>query len=828
MIIENPLFENAFDISIWKNQSKINELKLNLTLIENSIQKYLKGITDDFPHLTDHSIIHSRMLWNYASIIVGEKSNFINPLEAFILHTVFLVHDAGMCYSVLNNQKEIEEDPLFTDFIIKNGDSPEAKEEALFFTIRQRHGDFSLRIATDPLRAGEFLISDVQLREELGLIIGKIAKSHTCNINYIEREFGPKYSNPNFPTDWSIDCQKLSFILRTADAAHIDNLRTPKTNRMISEIPGISKDHWTFQKKLGFPQLSTDGLLMYTTNTPFSSDEQKAWWFCYDALQVLDNELKNANEYFDVNSLIGFSARGVKSINDTLELGRKYIRTNGWNSINTQIKVSNPVHIASELGGVKLYGNPNIALRELIQNSLDAINLYRIHTGQNNINVGEIKLSIKKRNDDLYLTITDNGIGMSQTIMTNELLDFGGSYWRSNRFKYDFEGIHTKGFESIGKFGIGFFSTFMIGNKITVTSWKFGEAITNMKTLDFYDGLLSSPILREPNNQEKSLVIDRGTSITIKIKDDPFGKTGFIGNSQFKKNTLFSLVRFFIPSPNVKITVEEIDGEINTIKPNTVDNLNFDDFIDHIHILRNSSADHTSMINFLKTLNLKLFEIKDDTRVYGKLAILPQVGNIGLSSTSVVLSNGIRINEIGQFAGYIITDDVISIKRDAFSKLIPYDVMKNWADQQKHFIESSPAKNLYSLSHLGLLMTFNYFDDNLPITLTKKDNKYSFVTITAFKNYLQQNDEVVFHQEGHTLSGRLPDCEGFINLNYSFSVKNIVREEDQDKLIEHKGLIEKIIEKEWKGFTVDQENLLRQVGYTFDMPYNMIEKYSKK
>jgi len=102
------------------------------------------------------------------------------------------------------------------------------------------------------------------------------------------------------------------------------------------------------------------------------------------------------------------------------------------------------------------------------------------------------------------------------------------------------------------------------------------------------------------------------------------------------------------------------------------------------------------------------------------LAILPQIENIGLSSTSVVLSNGIRINEIGQFAGYIITDDVISIKRDVFSKLVPYGVLKNWAYEQKQFIESSPAKNLYTLNHFGLFMTFNYFDDSLLITLTKK------------------------------------------------------------------------------------------------------------
>ncbi|WP_273567108.1 ATP-binding protein [Maribacter halichondriae] len=369
------------------------------------------------------------------------------------------------------------------------------------------------------------------------------------------------------------------------------------------------------------------------------------------------------------------------------------------------------------------------------------------------------------------MNITDNGIGMSQTIMTNELLDFGGSYWKSNRFKYDFQGIHSKGFESIGKFGIGFFSTFMLGEKITITSWKFGEAITNMKTLDFHDGLSSNPILRDPSEEEKSLVIDRGTSITIKIKEDPFSKTGFIGNSQFKDNTLFSLVKYFIPSPNVKITIEELDGNINTIKPNTIADLEFNDFIDHVHIIRKESIDFTGIIDLFKKLNLELFEIRDENRLYGKLAILPQVGNIGLSSTSIVLSNGIRINELGNFAGYIVTDDVISIKRDEFSKLVPYDVLKNWADQQKQFIESSPTKNLYTLRHLGLLLTFNYFDDSLPITLTKKDNNYNFFTIKQFKLYLKNNNEVKFHIEGHTLGGRLPNCDGFIKLSFGFDIK---------------------------------------------------------
>jgi hypothetical protein len=822
-----PLYNNAFSYSIWKNQDKIEYLKLNIKKIEDIVKKYLSYIKEDFPQLTDHSLVHSNMLWNYANIIVGDKEKFINPIEAFILNTIFLIHDAGMCFSILNNKEEIEKDTIYTDFITRFGNSPEVEKEALFYTVRQHHGDFALRVATDKLREDEFLIEDVSLREELGLIIGKIAKSHTCNINFIEREFGPKYCNPNFPTDWGIDCQKLSFILRTADAAHIDNLRTPKTFKMIFEIPGVSKEHWTFQKKLGFPQLSDDNLLMYSTNTPFKVSEQKAWWFCLDALQVLDKELKNANTYFDVRQQEGFSAKGVKSINDTLLLGKQYIRTEGWKSIDTKIRVGNPVHIASELGGVKLYGNMNFALRELIQNSIDAINLYRIQTGQYNLNVGEIKLSIEKEADIFFLVITDNGIGMSQTLMTNELLDFGGSYWNSNRFNFEFEGARTKGFKSIGKFGIGFFSVFMLGDKLTITSWKFGEGIDNMKTLDFYDGLYSNPILREPTIDEKNRVIDRGTSIKIKLNKDPYSKEGFIGNSQFKANSLFSLTKYFVPSSNVKVTTIDDNGEVKSIPPNYIFTLSLKPLIDHIHIPKQNSAED-GIIDLIKNLKIDLIDLVDNERNYGKLVMLPQIGNIGISSTALVLSNGIRIAELAGFIGYIITDDIITIKRDSFTKRIPYETLKNWAIEQKSMIEENNLINLYNLLYYGLLMTFNMFDENLPIAISKRDNIYYIVTIKEFRDFLKSNTEIKFHREGHTLSGHLPNCDGYISFIHRFNVSNIINEDDQSKLINYKDLLKQIIVEEWGEFQYEEDNLLQKKGYHLDMPYMIIEKYGKK
>lgn len=821
----NKLFQNAFDTSIWKNEDKIKYLLENINSIERSIKEHLENIRNDFPRLTDHSLTHSRMLWNYASIIIGESTVFLNPLEAFVLHITFLIHDSGMCYSILNNIGEIQQDPLYLDFIKQYGDKEINIEDALFYVVRFRHGDYALRVAVEKLSDGNYLINDIELREELGLIIGKIAKSHTCNINYIDREFGSRYCNPNFPTDWSIDCQKLSYILRTADAAHLDNLRTPKSNKLIAEIKGVSKDHWTFQKKLGFPVISVDNLLAYSTNTPFYEKEQKAWWFCYDALKVLDKELKSANEFFEIKQQKSFQAKGVKSINDTLDLGKKYIRTEGWTSIDTNIKVSNPVHIATELGGIQLYGNINVAVRELIQNSIDAINLYRTHTGQDNPEVGELKITIEQDGDKYFLIVTDNGIGMSQTLLTNELLDFGGSYWKSNKFTIDFEGIKTKGFESIGKFGIGFFSVFMLGKRISVTSWKFGESIDNMKTLDFYDGINSNPLLRTPTDAEKNRVVDRGTSIKIELFIDPYDKTGFVGNSTFVDNKLFNLIRFFVPACNVKITTKEVDGTVKTIFPRHLLNLDFKELLDFICIPRENQF-QSGLLDVFKQIGIDLIEIKEEGIIHGKLTLLPDIQNQSISS-AITISNGIRVKEIGGFAGFIKTNDIVSIKRDSFSKLISFESMLEWAKKQIEMIQTLNLVNIYSLKYYGLLMTFKLYDDTLPILLKKNNNNYTLVSISEFKKDLKKISEFKIYIEGHSSSGRLPSCDGYIGFQHRFSVDEIVKDDDIEKLVRYKDLIKQIIIDEWSGFEHAEDNLIAKGDYNFDMPYMVIESYKK-
>lgn len=842
MELDSKVWNDSFDVLHWKNEDKINELIEVIGSMGRVIEKYLKKTEIDFPNLTDHSINHSQILWKYTDIIIGNKKYYLNPLEGFILNSAFLLHDAGMCYSILNNRSELLNDLSYKDYIKNNKDKIQIEElelEALFYTVRENHGDNAIRIASELINNEDFFIGDLIYREEFSDIIGKIAKSHTCNINYIERELGNYYTSPKFPKDWKIDLEKLAYLLRAADAADIDNLRTPRSLKMISEIKGDSKDHWTFQKKLGFPSLDIDGYLIYSTNTPFKHSEQKAWWFCYNALRTLDDELKSANDYFISKKRIGFDAKSVKYINNTISLGQNSIKTIGWEAINTSIRVSNPIHIASELGGQKLYRDITIAIRELIQNSIDAIHVYRFYTQQDNLGVGKINILIEESNNNYFLVITDNGIGMSQNLMTNELLDFGGSYWKSNKFYNDFKGLVSKGFESIGKFGIGFFASFMLGNEITVTSWKYGENINTVRTLDFYEGLLSNPILRDPTFEERNRIIDRGTSVRIKLPNNPYKEKGFLYQDNQIKPSLISLVQHFVPSVDVELYITELDGSVNSILPNSMNKLNFLEMLDYLNQYESRLHYHErgekyksikERLDFLKDTPIELIEILDGNKILGKLFLLPDFKDdeyFPIETTALVLSKGIRVEEIEEFVGYIDTEEIVSIKRDEAAKIISFDSMKIWAKKQLEKLSELNLEEHYEDRIKDILIAFNFYDENFIITKTKKDGIYYDVTIAEFRNQIKVKDSIVLYQEAWIVKDRSNSCDGFINIAYGLELEEIIKEEDLEKVNHTEKIIKKMIKDEWLDFELIREDL-ESNNFEDNDPYVTMWKFTKK
>nr|MBV6630800.1 molecular chaperone HtpG [Oceanococcus sp. HetDA_MAG_MS8] len=122
-----------------------------------------------------------------------------------------------------------------------------------------------------------------------------------------------------------------------------------------------------------------------------------------------------------------------------------------------------------------LYSNKEIFLRELISNASDAADKLRFEaqtTPDLMAGDAELKVEIEADKDAGTLTIRDNGIGMSH----DELMENLGTIARSGTKKYleALSGDQAKDSNLIGQFGVGFYSAFIVADKVTVHSRKAG------------------------------------------------------------------------------------------------------------------------------------------------------------------------------------------------------------------------------------------------------------------------------------------------------------------------------------------------------------------
>lgn len=156
-----------------------------------------------------------------------------------------------------------------------------------------------------------------------------------------------------------------------------------------------------------------------------------------------------------------------------------------------------------------IYTNKEIFLREIISNASDAIDkLHYMSLTDKDIKVDTSKFNIHITPDkeNKTLTISDNGIGMTEEELENNL----GTIAKSGSSDFKENNEHKENIDIIGKFGVGFYSAFMVANKVEVISKKYGTDKANKWTSSGIDGYEIEPTTKE----------DYGTDIILYIKDD--------------------------------------------------------------------------------------------------------------------------------------------------------------------------------------------------------------------------------------------------------------------------------------------------------------------
>lgn len=504
---------NYKDTILWKktlgNKEYTND-KL-ITALEEEYEKtrdnaeYILGkIREDFPNLTVHDISHVDSLWQVGSVIVG-NDYLINPLEGYVLGCAFVMHDAVLSYEAAGGVSQlrntIEWRDIYADYERDSVLSDDEKKyEADFRTIRYLHAKYAetlyekLFIRND--KSSFYLIENKELRKHLGEVICQIASSHHKSVDEIER-IGVQLAAPSgYPQEWRINPLKLACILRCADAGHIDAGRAPDYLFELLKVNGLSRNHWIAQNRLS--QIDTDehdrSKVVITSNISFREEDFAAWNVAYDAVCVLNYELMESNKVLQRNNTQEFQAKSVSGA-ESQEALSQYIKTSGWMPCDAEIHISDVESLISNLGGENLYGKEHkleVVIRELVQNARDSIEARRkIDPGFK----GEISIEIYNDNNEIWVEVRDDGLGMSIDVIKRHLLNFGSSFWASDLAKQEFPGLNSSGFQSVGKFGIGFYSVFMVASKVIIETRKFDKGLDENSVIKFLSGLSLRPIV---------------------------------------------------------------------------------------------------------------------------------------------------------------------------------------------------------------------------------------------------------------------------------------------------------------------------------------------
>ena len=156
-----------------------------------------------------------------------------------------------------------------------------------------------------------------------------------------------------------------------------------------------------------------------------------------------------------------------------------------------------------------IYTHKEIFLRELISNASDAIDklYYRtLEDGATGLSREDFFIRLDVDKEARTLSITDNGIGMTQEELDNNL----GVIARSGSLQFKQEAEQKEDVDIIGQFGVGFYSAFMVSDRVTVDTRAFGaDEAWHWES----EGLAGDEIT--PGTKA-----DRGTTITLHLKAD--------------------------------------------------------------------------------------------------------------------------------------------------------------------------------------------------------------------------------------------------------------------------------------------------------------------
>lgn len=399
----------------------------------------------------------------------------------------------------------------------------------------------------------------------------------------------------------------IAVILRVADILDFDAKRTPPVlfSHLYIREP-LSIKEWNKHRVIEAWEISPD-IIQYSAKCSHPAIEVSIHQFC----DIIDNELSVCNNI--VSRLNDFNAINREDV--SLKLPFKVSR----DKITTKKNIrGNPLYLYRDtqfnlsrrqvidlLMGTKLYGDPEIALRELLQNSIDACLLRQAQEkAWGTLYSPEIFIKYYSEAGSMILEVEDNGTGMDQYIIDNFYSKVGNSFYKSTDF-YTLKLESNTDFHPTSRFGIGILSCFMVADTLIVDTRRIYEEHKSSEPLNVtVEGQESIFLIKEGMRKRPGTT----TKLILRNFKNPW-KT--MSPDQFVQS-----VETLIPNPPFKINIQT--GSLTKVRDeNSFKELDLSSLIDSSWKRKND--------------NIRIFDISLNSAVDGicgivKIAILEEDG----------------------------------------------------------------------------------------------------------------------------------------------------------------------------------------------------------
>lgn len=618
-----------------KCQDKDTEV---ITLVDNAVSyafQRTKTIIKHMGEFTLHDGDHLFRVLNLMEKLLTEPviKNLSSPELMLLVLTAFF-HDIGMSpdeKNVLAWKKvwdiepkfaDIEEEQIYNEFkrfysarpeqneiidrLILQGKNTEAdtiKSYLITEYIRQTHADRAREIIEKDWN-GKILFRDTDLTVEFA----QICFSHNEDaLTLLELDKNFLCGSNNFA------CLPLiGIILRLSDILDFDAKRTPPVlySHLYVRHP-ISITEWNKHRAVEAWEINTE-LIQFNAKCKHPAIEASIHAFC----NMIDQELSICNNI--ANSLNDFNKGKSREIylKFPFKVNREKIRTETdirnkpkYIYRDTQFNLSKR-QVIDLLMGTKLYGNPEVALRELLQNSIDACLLREAQEKKwGNAYHPEITVKYYIEDKDIILEIEDNGTGMDQYIIDKYYSKVGSSFYKSTDF-YNLKSESNADFTPTSRFGIGILSCFMVADTLIVDTKRVYAPHKSSDALNItVEGQESIFWIKEGKRQ----IPGTTTKLILRKTQNPWERMTEEGFIQSVENV--------IPNPPFKINIKTTSH--NKIRD------------------ENSFKDFTSILikdnSWKKNENIRTFEISLDKK---------EVGIIGSVTVAILESHGKPVSRI--------------------------------------------------------------------------------------------------------------------------------------------------------------------------------------